>query len=299
LQVAGLHRALPGVAVYLESQQEAQRKAKAAEAEAKRKADEAAAEARRQAEEQREEQARVEETRLHNENVAFALAERQTAMADPWTYLHPQESPDARRETARSRAEMALARSGAPSRLWSNERARLPNPDAFDTAIRAVLDPDKDGLFLFGVTGRGKSRSALAAVLALALTRRGRHGPVPDACALWVDAANLVARAGTAARSEDAWNRLVESVSNPRILVLDDLGHRLPQTAADALLAILKVRLDGIHGYYTTIVTSQFTVGQLEKRDQTHAAIVRRFKECLVPIKFAHPGEEKPVPTKK
>lgn len=138
------------------------------------------------------------------------------------------------------------------------------------------MDQKKNGLFILGDIGVGKTH--LAAAIANKLIQNGR----PVICMTMIDMlARIKATYDKREISEGEILRIYETVP---LLVIDDMGKEPPtEWGVSKIYAIINSRYEG---YKPTIVTSNYTDTELEKRltppggdDTTARATVDRLRE--------------------
>lgn len=190
---------------------------------------------------------------------------------------------------------------GPPSRLTSStDVEKLPDREAFATALRGMVRTDMRGLYLTGRTGAGKTRTAIAAVVVWALVHRRMYPReifgnellrVRDDLVAWVSGTSWATMATSATKSHQNAEELIDRLSHAPILVIDDLGHRLPQAGSDILLEVVRNRIDDGCGR-KLVITSQYRAAELEAENQALAAVIRRFREDMVGVLFQTEQDE-------
>jgi predicted ATPase len=188
-------------------------------------------------------------------------------------------------------------RQEVPAYLWPTKtmRDRLPDPEAFDAATLwadgALLPRDEDtgdddfrGIYLFGATGSGKTRTAFE----LCRRRIERGSSVA-----YLVAQNLKDELASLRNDPVGKAELLAALIEVDILVLDEFGHTLSDSFGEAVRTILERR-----GPFGLVVCSQYSPDQFKRRwtdrqsgdlAQHGAAIARRLKEFTVGIKFIRP----------
>ena len=186
-----------------------------------------------------------------------------------------------RRRVSRLRCD-----SGMRGRFLERTFSNYLTPDertakAKETAMRYAQNFDnmgqkKNGLFILGDIGVGKTH--LAAAIANDLIQRGR----PVICMTMIDMlARIKATYDKREISEGEILRVYETVP---LLIIDDMGKEPPTDwGVSKIYAIINARYEG---YKPTIVTSNYTDTELEKRltpqngdDMTARATVDRLRE--------------------
>jgi hypothetical protein len=164
-------------------------------------------------------------------------------------------------------------------------------------------------LYLFGPSGAGKTRACWEFIRRYSrpLTSPEREGNTRDVGDGWDDegavalvtASHMLGKVSSLqGKGVDLW---VQQWAAPQLLVVDDLGHRITSGQADALLELLRTRLESDD--YTTFFTSNFSITQLVERwrgmeaAETLQAIVRRIRDYCVPVSFVDPSNPRVAAT--
>lgn len=189
-------------------------------------------------------------------------------------------------EEARRKLQRLQGDSGMRGRFLERTFENYQTPDAQTTRAKETaeryaqsfenMDRAKNGLFILGDIGVGKTH--LAAAIANRLIQTGR----PVICMTMID---MLARIkATYDKKEISEGEILRIYETTPLLIIDDMGKEPPtEWGVSKIYTIINSRYEG---YKPTIVTSNYTDTELEKRltppggdDTTARATVDRLRE--------------------
>ena len=186
----------------------------------------------------------------------------------------------------REEAVRLFKREYVPNGLAETDRVLLKDSEAFDAALADLSDEEyedgsvRNGLFLFGPSGMGKTRCAVQA--AVRLLRYGEN-------VAWWSAYDLKQRLFALRSDAEGKETLVAWLSDGNCaLFIDDLGHQI----TESFLEVLRVVLENRGTDYCPVVTTQFSLDEfVESCDdkgmvRLGEAIARRLYDGCRRIRF-------------
>ena len=169
-----------------------------------------------------------------------------------------------------------------PSHLLDTDPSRLPDPTAWASALRDPIEDEPYGVYLFGPTGTAKTR---------ALIEVGCRALLSGASvAYWTafDLKETLAELRGSKKREFVAE--IGSMDEIEVLLVDDFGHVLSESFAEAFRQVLESR-DG-----DVAMTSNYTLDAFVQRSHRekdlgqHAkAIARRLYEGCRLVRFQRP----------
>jgi DNA replication protein DnaC len=170
-----------------------------------------------------------------------------------------------------------------PQEYWETQLKLLPRPDITLAVARRLRAWDCRGIFLYGSTNAGKTRTAFFSMEPLCIKKGLRWR--------YIEASTIEEKAKSMARSGGGTD-FCDELTNTDLLFIDDFGHgEFSNAYGEALRKILercttkKIKF---------LVTSQFTFDELlahwGQRDpgkaKTASAIIRRLHEFCLTVKM-------------
>lgn len=182
----------------------------------------------------------------------------------PWVLRQMSGSCDACKQRAFDDARDRAFAGEPPRGLPQRQRAARPKHLRDD--LRRIDYMTGNGAYLHGKPGRGKSFQAAAMIQRAWDVLTARTGTPPE-CRWW--RTDLMLNHMKSLQGKDAYVSFYNDVLTCHVLVLDDFGaERMTEWAREQLLLILSERYDQ---HRCTIITSNFSLGELAQRINEHA----------------------------